>query len=469
MKNHFQVPVLIIGWLLGALSMQATCAAEPDDVIARVGGETITFRELDVTINSTAMIGMAIPDPGTRERTNLRLTLLDKAITADILYLDALSKGVDKNPVVQDDIERFSNAILGSMYKEKYLVGELSVSDEQIRAFFKQNYAADTPFTQDVHMAIEAILRKQQFKNKLADLRERLRQGVEVQVFEDRLDVSADAERNSTEVVATAAGEPVSWGQVRQQLTMAGQDNSPAARRERLENFIDSRIMVQKARAAGMDKEEPFQRRLKEFTKSELVNIHRAQLTVEMSPDDAEIREYFAQNRDQIVVPELRKVQMLVVKTKPEAEEVKQKIASGELTFFQAASEYSIDPNAKMNLGELGWVPQGSGFPELDKVTFALEPGAVGGPVESPAGWHLVKVLDQREGQFEDIDDRETWKKTRSLLVHEKENRYVVGLRKTTFPVEVYQDVFSRLTRKEADALDAGKAGKATKAAAGGT
>jgi parvulin-like peptidyl-prolyl isomerase len=462
MKNYFRAPLLIIGMLLGGLPLSTAYAAEPDDVIARVGDEIITFNSLDVTINSSAMVGIPIPKPGTRERTNMRLTLLDRRISSSLLYLDALARKVDGNPVFQSDVERYSDTILAMMYKQKYLVGELPVSDEEIREHFKKYYDDDTPFTQDIHMSIEAVLRKQQFKDKLATLRERLRKGVEVQAFEDKLDAGGDTDRKSSEVVATAGDESITWGQVRQKLTMAGQDNSPAARRERLENFIDSRIMVQKARAADLEQDAGYQRRLKEFRKSSLVNIHRARLAEEMSPTDDEIRDYYRQNRDQIVVHELRKVQMVVMKTEDEAAEVKQKIESGEITFFQAASEYSIDPNAKMNLGELGWVPQGTGFPELDKVTFALNPNEIGGPVESPAGWHLVKVLDVRDGDFQDIEDRDTWKKTRRLLVKEKENRYVAGLRKTNFSVEVYDDVFSRLTQKEVDALKASQQSAAT-------
>jgi peptidyl-prolyl cis-trans isomerase C len=242
---------------------------------------------------------------------------------------------------------------------------------------------------------------------------------------------------------------------------MVGQDPGAKARRERLEKFIDSRIMVQKARTVGLEQDSSFQRRLKEFKKSTLVNMHRANIAEKLSPSDDEIREYFIQNKDKIVIRELRKVQMVVLKTKEEAAAVKQKITTGEITFFQAASDYSIDPNAKMNLGELGWVPQGTGFAELDKVTFALNPNEIGGPVKSPAGWHLVQVQDVRDGNFQDIDDRETWKKTRRLLIHEKENNYVINLRKTTFPVKVHEDVFSRLIQKEVDAMKAeqGQAG----------
>ena len=96
-------------------------------------------------------------------------------------------------------------------------------------------------------MSIEAVLRKQQYKQRVATVRERLRQGVEVQVFDDRLNAGGDSDRKSSEVVAIAGGESITWGQVRQRLTAAGQDPGPAARREQLEDYIDSRIMLQKA------------------------------------------------------------------------------------------------------------------------------------------------------------------------------------------------------------------------------
>jgi peptidyl-prolyl cis-trans isomerase C len=461
MKFNFRISLLSIGLLAGSISLPVANAAEPDDVIARVGDELITFNSLDVTINSSAMVGIPIPKPGTRERNNMRLTLLDRRISANILYLDALAKKLDANEVVKSDVQHYADTILAMMYKQKYLVGELPISDDAIRKHYKQYYPKDTPFTQDLHMAIEASLRKQQFKNKLANLRERVREDVKVQVFEDKIDASGDSQRKSSAIVAKAGGEPITWGQVRQQLTMVGQDPGAKARRERLEKFIDSRIMVQKARTVGLEQDSSFQRRLKEFKKSTLVNMHRANIAEKLSPSDDEIREYFIQNKDKIVIRELRKVQMVVLKTKEEAAAVKQKITTGEITFFQAASDYSIDPNAKMNLGELGWVPQGTGFAELDKVTFALNPNEIGGPVKSPAGWHLVQVQDVRDGNFQDIDDRETWKKTRRLLIHEKENNYVINLRKTTFPVKVHEDVFSRLIQKEVDAMKAeqGQAG----------
>ena len=454
--------LLLIGLLLGNSPFASAAATEPEDVIARVGDETITFRDLDIIINSSGVIGIPIPERGTRERTNMRLDLLDRAITVNLLYLDALARGLDKNPVFQADLERRTDSLLASMYRQKYLIGDLPVSDEEIRAFYKKNYAATTPFTQDLHMAIESLIRKEQYRARLATLRERLRQGVEVTVFEERIDPAGDAGRKSTEVIATIDGEPVVWGEVRQLLALPVESTAEESRHERLAGFLDSRIMTTKARAAGMMQDPDFQQRLKEFRKTRLVKMCRAQLMEEKHPTEADIRDYYAQNRDRIAIPESRKIQMIVAQTPEEASEIKNRIVSGEMTFYEAAAEYSIHPNAKMDLGELGWVAKGSGFPELDKVTFSLKVDEIGGPVESPAGWHLVRVQEIRPGQFEDIDEPATLKKAKRMLLHDIEDRYVTALRMNNFEVEVYNEVFSRLTQQEVDEL----AGKQETAAA---
>ena len=118
---------------------------------------------------------------------------------------------------------------------------------------------------------------------------------------------------------------------------------------------------------------------------------------------------------------------------------------------YQAAKDHSIAANAKRDLGEVGWVFQGDTAPALDEAIFALGPGDISAPVETPAGWHLVTVQDVREAEHDDFDDPATRKLTRRRYLDEKLNEYVVDLRKNEFPVEVYQDVLLQLAQQEAD------------------
>ena len=200
-----------------------------------------------------------------------------------------------------------------------------------------------------------------------------------------------------------------------------------------------------------MEKDPAYQARVKEYRKSRLINLHRANLARERDPDDKALQAYFETNRDQITVPEFRNVQMVSVKTQAEAEDIKAKIEAGEMTMYQAAADYSIAPDARQDLGEVGWIAKGKARPELDAVIFALAPAEIGGPVEVGGNWHLVTVLDVREAQCEDLDDEQTRRYVRRKYIHEKLDAYVVELRKHEFPVEVYEDKLVQLAQQEAD------------------
>ncbi len=427
------------------------CAEEPVDIIARVGDQNITLNQIDIMINSSASVGIGIPTPGSPERNKLRLKLLDKVISANLLYLDALQKGVQNNHVYENDVERFSQAILVSLYREKHLVGEIVVTDDQVVEYFKKNVATGTTLTDDIKVSIEAVLRKERFQSKTEGMRERLRSGITVLLDDTKLSPDSDDKRNSNEVVAIIDHKKITWEEFGKSLAGTNKKRDVEKRIDALNRFIDNKIMVEKAKNMGMEEDPLFLARVNEFKKVRLVNIHRAKLTQDMQPTDKELHSYFDKNRDKISIKEARKVQMVVLKSLKEAEVLKTRIETNDITMFQAAAEYSIDPNAKKSLGEIGWVNKGTGFPELDELTFSMGLEELGGPVETPAGWHLVKVQEIRDAAFQGIDDDRARKKTQRMLIHDKLNQYVINLRKEHFAVEVFEEVFNKLIKEEVE------------------
>ncbi len=446
----------IAGVVLGlAFPGGAGAVAPPGDVIAKVGDQAITFSQIDTMIDSSDIVGMSIPTRGTRARNDTRLLVLDKVISADLLYLDAVRKGMQDDPVYRRDVERFSAAMLGSLYWRN-LDKDVTVTDEDVRRFYRSNIAKGTAFTPDLRNAIASRLRKERFKAKQAGTERRLREGMNVVVDATKLDPKADASRASGDVVARIDRDAITWGELEAELANVKSGGSVAARRHVLDELIDLRIATSKAKAGRLDRDPTYLARVDEFRKVHLILAYKAKLLPSLKPTDREVREFFEKNKARIQVPESRKIQMVVLKTRAQADDVMGRIRSGKLSIYEAASRYSIDPNAKLTLGEFGWVARGSGFAALDRLTFSLKPGELGGPVESPAGWNLVKVLAVREARLQSIDAKDTWNTTRNMLWRERRDRYVRDLRiKKVFPVHVYTDTFQRIVREEEERIRA--------------
>jgi hypothetical protein len=442
-----------------AQSEVASSQAPSSDVIARVGDEEITFSQINTMLNSSAVVGLSIPALGTPERDTVRITLLDKVVSANLVYLDALKQGTDKDPAYQQRMQRFSDAMLADVYVRKQVVGDLAVSEEEIKAYYDQNIVPGTEMSEELRTVIEATIRKQKLEQKQAGLRDQLRRESKVTVNATEIYPEGDAERADSVVIAQTDNETITWGEVEDRLVAAGRaavKRDPTAmesdaRLQALQGEIDLRLLAQKARDAGLEQDDAYRARFNEYRKTSLINLHRARLVEKMAPSEEELQAYFEANRDKITVPEYRKVQMVMLENEEEANSVKQQLEAGKITMFQAAANHSVAPDAKQNLGEIGWVAQGTLKPELDAMVFDLEPAEIGGPVQAGGLWHLALVQDVRDAENTDLSEPRTLQLTKRTYIHEKLDEYVVNLRKDVFRVEVYEDNIIRLAQQEAD------------------
>lgn len=77
--------------------------------------------------------------------------------------------------------------------------------------------------------------------------------------------------------------------------------------------------------------------------------------------------------------------------------------------FGELARQFSQDPSAAANGGDLGWFGRGRMVREFEEAAFALKPGEIGPVVKTAFGYHIVKVEERRpEGMkpFEEVRDQ---------------------------------------------------------------
>jgi parvulin-like peptidyl-prolyl isomerase len=97
------------------------------------------------------------------------------------------------------------------------------------------------------------------------------------------------------------------------------------------------------------------------------------------------------------------------------AEEVLKRVKAGE-NFEALAKEYSTDTGSKEKGGDLGWFGRGQMVPDFEKAAFALQPGQVSEIVESPFGFHIIKVEERRNGDPQAAEQQVEQDKEKKLI-----------------------------------------------------
>ena len=129
---------------------------------------------------------------------------------------------------------------------------------------------------------------------------------------------------------------------------------------------------------------------------------------------DKEVEDYYNANRaTRFTTPKQAKVRYIMVAVDPEAD-AKQKEAArvranriliearAGKNFAELAKKESADPSKEKG-GEIGWLNQGQLPDALDKQIFALAKGEISEPIETPVGFHIVKVEDIKEAKTQSL------------------------------------------------------------------
>jgi peptidyl-prolyl cis-trans isomerase SurA len=113
-------------------------------------------------------------------------------------------------------------------------------------------------------------------------------------------------------------------------------------------------------------------------------------------------------------------VQPSEIRTEKQAEllikDIYKRLLEGE-DFKQLARQYSEDPGSKMDGGNLGWANPGEYDPAFEKTLNETEIGEISNPVQSSFGWHVIEVLDRRN---EDVSQEEQKNRAYQIIYERK-------------------------------------------------
>jgi parvulin-like peptidyl-prolyl isomerase len=237
--------------------------------------------------------------------------------------------------------------------------------------------------------------------------------------------------------VALVNGEPVAPEAVARELRQTraggeGEDPTELVRRRVLDDLVDRALLLQQARArsivVGQDQvERAFLRIRNEYpgthfddllaqerlSQAELKARLKEQLTVErlfheevfprVQVSDGEVERFYADHAAEYQEPERVRVLQVVVASRDEAAQVRDRLRRDPSKFADVARASSIAPEGR-NGGDLGWIGRGAGFPEVFDTCFSLQQNVVSDVTPSPYGFHVFKVLDKKPAGRRPLD-----------------------------------------------------------------
>lgn len=203
-----------------------------------------------------------------------------------------------------------------------------------------------------------------------------------------------------------------------------------------LEQLIAQRLFLADAMRNLYEREPEFKAQLAKVKEQMLIQyaINKALGSVKVT--DEEAKKFFEENAEQFASQPTVSASHILVDSEEKANEIMAAIQSGEISFEDAASQYSSCPSSERG-GSLGEFGRGQMVPEFDQACFTMEEGELRGPVKTQFGYHLIRLDSKNESEpldFETVADE-----LKEHLLSEKQQKAYqsrVNQLKILYPVE---------------------------------
>ncbi len=227
--------------------------------------------------------------------------------------------------------------------------------------------------------------------------------------------------------------------------------HQPELKKELVNRWVEISLLSLEAEKEGLNEDPLIKARIQQARSAILAQeLIRRQIIDKTEINDAEARKYYQENKAQFSQPERIKARHILIAVedpasadskkaaREKAEKILARVRAGE-DFAELAKKYSDDPGSREKGGDLGFFSRGQMIEPFEKAAFSLKVGEISGLVESPFGYHIIKVEERQPAQTtpyekvkEQVREKALEAKRESVL-----EAYLQQLRKK-YPVSTY-------------------------------
>lgn len=187
-----------------------------------------------------------------------------------------------------------------------------------------------------------------------------------------------------------------------------GMFENEMGRKQLLEQVIATELLSKLAEEKNVQETAEYKEKIQEIGKQLATEIVVNELLAAVTVSEEDAKKYYDENTAQFNKGETVDAKHILVDSKETCEKVREEIASGAISFEDAANKYSSCPS-KENQGSLGEFGRGMMVPEFEEAAFTLEIGELSQPVQTQFGYHLIKVEARNEAEainYEDVKEQ---------------------------------------------------------------
>jgi peptidyl-prolyl cis-trans isomerase C len=165
----------------------------------------------------------------------------------------------------------------------------------------------------------------------------------------------------------------------------------PTVRAALLDRFLEERVVVLEARARGLISAQATPEQEEAAARKVLADAALSGVEV----GEEEVAAYYQAHPDQFESPETVALRQILVPTLNEARDVRRRLLKDPRSFPALAQTLSRAPEASAG-GLMGRFARGQLPSPLERAAFALAPGQISEPVQTPFGFHVLR-LDEKQ------------------------------------------------------------------------
>jgi parvulin-like peptidyl-prolyl isomerase len=226
-------------------------------------------------------------------------------------------------------------------------------------------------------------------------------------------------------VLATVGDQAITVEEFREEMArrggrIPGQFATVAQRQALLDEMIQQRAALARAREEGLDRDPEYRATIERMLTSQYLRAHLDPELEKIEVTPEEVAAFYDAHRDEFLTPERIRAAwiFLAVSAKADAAQVEKtrqrlvaardeaaKLPAETRNFGEIAKRYSEDAATRYVGGELGWIYAGQAEsyrwgPELVRAAFALPaPGALSEVLRHEKGWYLLKLVEREEAK----------------------------------------------------------------------